>query len=124
MVWTTTPWTLISNVAAAVGPDITYVRISDPDGGADLVLGESAAQRRYPDAEPTERWPGRDLLGWHYDRPFHFLEAGDGEPWRAVAADYVYANGGSRLVHLDSAFAATEAAAGRADRYDTVREKR
>src|SRR3546814_18687998 len=68
MVWTTTPWTLISNVAAAVGPDITYVRNSDPDGGADLVLGESAAQRRNPTAGPTDRWTGRALVGRQDER--------------------------------------------------------
>src|SRR3546814_2541984 len=100
MVWTTTPWTLFSNVAAAVGPDITYVRISDPDGGADLVLGESAAQRRYPDAEPTERWTRRDLVGWHYDRPFHFPEAGDGAPCRVVAAAYVSASDGPGITPI------------------------
>src|SRR3954465_7266478 len=38
LVWTTTPWTLVSNVAAAVGPDIEYVRVKAPDGGRDLVL--------------------------------------------------------------------------------------
>src|SRR3546814_18717676 len=48
MVWTTTPWTLISNVAAAVGPDLTYVSIRDPAGGADRGLGGADAQRPQP----------------------------------------------------------------------------
>src|SRR3954469_6647347 len=39
LVWTTTPWTLVSNVGAAVGTDIAYVRVRDPEGGRDLVLG-------------------------------------------------------------------------------------
>ena len=39
LVWTTTPWTLVSNVGAAVGPDVAYVRVRDPEGGRDLVLG-------------------------------------------------------------------------------------
>ena len=58
LVWTTTPWTLVSNVAVAVGPDIRYVRIASPDGGRDLVLAADAAQRRWPDVEPTETWTG------------------------------------------------------------------
>ena len=43
VVWTTTPWTLPSNVAAAVGPHVRYVRVRDPHGGRDLVLGASAS---------------------------------------------------------------------------------
>ncbi len=67
LVWTTTPWTLVSNVGAAVGPDITYVRIADPAGGRDLVLAEPAArQRRYPEADRHRdaawRRPGRGPL--------------------------------------------------------------
>src|SRR5205085_7019490 len=55
LVWTTTPWTLISNVAAAVGPDLEYVRVRS-DGGRDLVL---AAARADEDADVVERFPGR-----------------------------------------------------------------
>ena len=51
LVWTTTPWTLVSNVAVAVGPDIRYVRIAAPDGGRDLVVAAAAADRRWPGAE-------------------------------------------------------------------------
>src|SRR5262249_6924746 len=41
LVWTTTPWTLVSNVAAAVGPAVDYVRVRSDDGGRDLVLASS-----------------------------------------------------------------------------------
>jgi isoleucyl-tRNA synthetase len=74
LVWTTTPWTLISNVAAAVGPDFTYVRVAAPDGGRDLVLGERAAARLFPEAEVRERWRGTELAGWRYRRPFDFID--------------------------------------------------
>jgi isoleucyl-tRNA synthetase len=120
LVWTTTPWTLISNVAAAVGPDLTYVRIADPDGGADLVLGQTAAARRYPEAAVLERWRGTDLVGWHYDRPFHFLEAGDGAPWRVVAAEYVSDADGSGIVHIAPAFGEEDAVVGRAEHLPTL----
>ena len=120
LVWTTTPWTLISNVAAAVGPDLTYVRIADPDGGADLVLGTSAAARRFPDATPLDTWTGRELVGWHYDRPFHALEAGDGAPWRIVAAAYVSDADGSGIVHIAPAFGEEDAQVGRAEGLPTL----
>src|SRR5690606_17126234 len=70
LVWTTTPWTLISNVAAAVGPDISYVRVKATDGGRDLVMAEA----RVPEGgEVVERYTGADLVGWRYERPFTFL---------------------------------------------------
>ena len=74
LVWTTTPWTLISNVAAAVGPDMEYVRVRSTDGGRDLVL---AAARAGDDAEVLERIRGDDLVGLRYHRPFEFLPIDD-----------------------------------------------
>jgi len=70
LVWTTTPWTLISNVAAAVGPDIEYVRVRAPEGGRDMVM---AATRVAEGANVIERFFGRDLIGVHYQRPYDFL---------------------------------------------------
>src|SRR5207248_6183196 len=66
LVWTTTPWTLISNVAAAVSPDVEYLRVRSPDGGGrDLVMAAALA----PDgAEVAERWSGAELVGWRYHR--------------------------------------------------------
>ena len=103
LVWTTTPWTLISNVAAAVGPDIEYVRVRSDDGSADLVM---AAARAPEDATIVERWSGLELVGWRYQRPFEFLTPKDGvdRAWRIVAADFVSTDDGSGIVHLAPAF--------------------
>ena len=120
LVWTTTPWTLISNVAAAVGPDVRYVRIADPAGGADLILGQTAAGRRYPDAAVIEGWTGREMVGWQYDRPFPILEAADGSPWRVVAASYVADADGSGIVHIAPAFGEEDAQVGRAEGLPTL----
>jgi isoleucyl-tRNA synthetase len=120
LVWTTTPWTLISNVAAAVGPDLTYVRIADPEGDADLILGATAAARRYPEGEVLASWTGQELAGWYYDRPFHILEAGEGAPWRIVAADYVTDADGSGIVHIAPAFGEEDAQVGRAEGLPTL----
>src|SRR5947209_3927274 len=70
LVWTTTPWTLISNVAAAVGVDIDYVRVRSRDGTRDLVM---AADRAPEGADVVERWRGADLVGWRYQRPFDIV---------------------------------------------------
>jgi isoleucyl-tRNA synthetase len=102
LVWTTTPWTLISNVAAAIGPDIDYVRIGSEHGGRDLVM---ALARAPEDADVIERWKGRDLVGLRYERPFDLLDPGEGtDAWRVVAADFVSTDDGSGIVHLAPAF--------------------
>jgi isoleucyl-tRNA synthetase len=116
LVWTTTPWTLISNVAAAVGPGFSYVRVADPAGGRDLVLGEHAAARLYPQADVLQRWTGADMAGWRYERPFEFLEPVAGKDgWRVVAADYVTDDDGSGIVHIAPAFGEDDAQVGRAE---------
>ncbi len=122
VVWTTTPWTLISNVAAAVGPDISYVRIVDPSGGRDLVLGEAAAARLFPDTEPSERWTGTDLVGWRYARPFTDVDPGavGEDAWRVVPAGYVSTDDGTGIVHLAPAFGEDDAAVGRAEGLPTI----
>ncbi|MGE3621661.1 MAG: isoleucine--tRNA ligase, partial [Acidimicrobiia bacterium] len=120
LVWTTTPWTLVSNVAAAVGPELAYVRVADPDGGRDLVMGEAAAARLHPGAEPLARWSGTDLVGWHYERPFDDLAAPEADAWRVVAAEYVAVDDGSGIVHIAPAFGEEDAAVGRAEGLPTL----
>jgi isoleucyl-tRNA synthetase len=117
LVWTTTPWTLVSNVAAAVGPTFGYVRVADPAGGRDLVLGENAAARLYPRSPELERWTGAEMAGagWHYLRPFELLDPVAGtDGWRVVAADYVSDDDGSGIVHIAPAFGEDDARVGRA----------
>ena len=119
LVWTTTPWTLVSNVAAAVGPTFGYVRIAAPGGGRDLVLGRNAAARLYPGAPVLERWTGADMAaaGWHYQRPFELLDPVAGKDgWRVVAADYVSDDDGSGIVHIAPAFGEDDAQVGRTRR--------
>jgi isoleucyl-tRNA synthetase len=107
LVWTTTPWTLISNVAAAVGPDLTYVRVAAPDGGRDLVMAEAALPRLFGDdatPEPAERFAGRSLVGLRYERPFDIVPLDEGSARRVVAGDFVSTEEGSGIVHLAPAF--------------------
>lgn len=113
LVWTTTPWTLISNVGAAVGADIEYVRVRSADGGRDLVM---AAARAAANAEIVDRFPGRDMVGWRYERPIDILPPPPGaDGWRVVAAEFVTTEDGSGIVHLAPAFGEDDSAVGRAE---------
>ena len=116
LVWTTTPWTLVSNVAAAVGPEIEYVRVRDPKGGRDLVV---AAVRRatvgLEDAEIVAHLPGRDLAGARYRRPFDGLPVDEEVGLRVVIADFVAVDEGSGIVHLAPAFGEIDREVGRAE---------
>src|SRR3954471_11007573 len=76
LVWTTTPWTLISNVATAVGADMEYVRVHEPDG-RDLVMAREAADRLFGVDAPYDviaTYRGSELVGRRYHRPYDFLE--------------------------------------------------
>ncbi len=73
LVWTTTPWTLTSNVAVAVGPDLTYVRVRQ--GKEVFYLSEGALRILHGDYEVEARLTGNDMLGWEYEGPFDELPA-------------------------------------------------
>ena len=99
--WTTTPWTLPSNVALCVNPDETYARF-DFDGRTVImaqalipaVLGEDAT------VENLATMPGRDLVGMEYEPLFDFQKPLVNKPaWRVVADSYVTMTDGTGIVH-------------------------
>jgi isoleucyl-tRNA synthetase len=74
LVWTTTPWTLAANVAAAVGPELRYVRVRQ--GDEQLWLGKGTLRQALVGPfEVLEERPGADLVGWRYRGPFDDLPA-------------------------------------------------
>jgi len=106
LVWTTTPWTLVSNAAVAVNPELSYVRARVGDGPAQ-VLAEALVDRVLGvEAEILDRLPGRALEGIAYDPPFPFIAASAyGEHGHTVLpADFVTAHDGTGLVHTALAF--------------------
>ena len=111
LVWTTTPWTLVSNLAVAVHPDVTYVVATD--GSEQLVVAEPLLRTALGDGwTPTgESYLGRDLERWTYQRPFDLVPT-DG-PQFVVLARYVTTEDGSGLVHQAPAFGADDLAIGR-----------
>jgi isoleucyl-tRNA synthetase len=103
LVWTTTPWTLISNAAVAVGPDIDYVRARLGEEvfvlAADLVervLGEGA--------EVLAHFPGSALADTAYEPPFSFIDDYGPRAHTVLEADFVTTGEGTGLVHTAIAF--------------------
>lgn len=116
LVWTTTPWTLVSNVAVALNPSLPYAEVEHENRrlllAADLVpalFGEDA------DIRPV---PASELVGLRYRRPFDWVEVppqhagAEARAWRVVPADFVSAEEGTGLVHMSPAFGADDYAVG------------
>jgi isoleucyl-tRNA synthetase len=91
VIWTTTPWTLPANVAAAVNPEADYGRRAN---------GEWVATARYPDETFEETLRGSELVGWRYRGPFDTLPPGAGVEHRVVAWDEVSLEEGTGVVHI------------------------
>jgi isoleucyl-tRNA synthetase len=108
-VWTTTPWTLVSNTAVAVNPDVTYV-VARTATGEQLIIAEQLVTAvAGDDAVEVARYSGRDLEHTAYIRPFDLVEIPDSH--YVVLADYVTTEDGTGLVHLAPAFGADDLAA-------------
>jgi isoleucyl-tRNA synthetase len=105
LVWTTTPWTLPSNLAAAVHPDVDYVVVEA--NGERYLLAEARvpAYARELGEEPpvVARYKGSDLVGRKYTPPFDFF-VGRENAHQFLAADYVTTEDGTGIVHIAPAF--------------------
>jgi isoleucyl-tRNA synthetase len=106
LVWTTTPWTLPSNLAAAVHPDVDYVTVVGSDGDKYLLAeARVAAYARELGEEPevVARYKGSDLVGKKYLPPFDFF-VGRENAHQVLTADYVTTDDGTGIVHIAPAF--------------------
>jgi isoleucyl-tRNA synthetase len=113
VVWTTTPWTLPSNVALALHPDLTYAEVEHD--GKRLVLAEArVAAVLGEDARIVRRWSAHELEGVRYRRPFDLVPAPASEEsaWLTLLEDFVTAQDGTGIVHLAPAFGADDYASG------------
>ncbi|MCL2406639.1 MAG: isoleucine--tRNA ligase [Defluviitaleaceae bacterium] len=100
--WTTTPWTLPSNVALAVNPKEIYVKVKDEQGRV-LILAEALAKKLLGDeVEILEKFKGETLERVKYEPLFDF--AGDIDAFYVVCADYVTLTDGTGIVHTAPAF--------------------
>lgn len=108
--WTTTPWTLPSNLALAVHPDLEYVKIFDEDKQRHYILLEGLIKTLYkkPAAakyKVVEKLKGKDLAGLKYVPIFdYFYESFKDHAFRVITADYVSDDSGTGIVHQAPAF--------------------
>ncbi|MDQ3933537.1 MAG: isoleucine--tRNA ligase [Actinomycetota bacterium] len=101
--WTTTPWTLVSNAALAVHPDVTYVRARVD--GERLIVAEPLLERVLGEgAEVEERMSGRELAGLSYEPPFPWISDYGEKGHTVLEADFVTTEDGTGIVHTAIAF--------------------
>lgn len=101
LVWTTTPWTLISNVALALHPDVKYVKVRHQ--GDYLILAEARLGVLEGDFEIVEEYTGSDLANKEYEPFFTFVKT-DKRAYYTVLGDFVTTSDGSGIVHIAPAF--------------------
>jgi len=121
LAWTTTPWTLPSNVALAVNPEIDYVEIDD--AGVHYVLARarlSAYYKKEADYKIIEIFKGQDLFGWRYQPLYDFFADRSPEFFQVVAADFVSTEDGTGIVHIAPAFGEADFDVGAARKWPLV----
>ena len=106
--WTTTPWTLISNLALTVGPTISYVKIQDQETKEKFYLAESrlgAYYKKNKGYDSLDKFKGKELEGKSYEPLFpYFSEEKKNKAFRVLLGDYVTAEDGTAIVHTAPAF--------------------
>ncbi|MCL4266279.1 MAG: class I tRNA ligase family protein [Anaerolineae bacterium] len=106
LVWTTTPWTLTSNVAAAVGPELDYVQVQHEDGWTYYLAEAAVKNTLIGHYEVVGKLKGAEMLGWTYTGPFDELPATQqafaeaSYTHRVIAWKEVGADEGTGIVHI------------------------
>ena len=110
LAWTTTPWTLPSNIALATHPDFEYIKLRDEASGKNYILLEALLKTLYKDPKKAkfkilERFKGKDMLGWRYEPLFdYFYDEFKDVAFRVLNAAYVSSESGVGIVHQSPAF--------------------
>ena len=114
LVWTTTPWTLLSNVALCVGPQIRYVRLRHAESGEEMILAEEIRHVVSElSASGDELWEvvgemqGKELEGMEYE-PLFSLFKPEKKCWYVTVGSFVSTSDGTGIVHIAPAFGADD----------------
>jgi len=110
LVWTTTPWTLISNVALAVHPKVDYVKAEFK--GENLILAEARLSVLGEGYNVVSKFKGKELVGKEYERIFSYHPVKE-KGWYVVGTDFVTTEDGSGIVHMAPAYGEDDYQAGR-----------
>jgi len=107
LVWTTTPWTLISNVGLCVHPEADYIRVMYKD--QELILAEALAEKLLGEEFAVlEKYKGKDLEHWKYEPLFDYYIDQVENGYFVTNADFVTLEDGSGIVHMAPAFGADD----------------
>lgn len=106
LVWTTTPWTLISNVALAVGSDVDYVKIKT-DQNVVMILAKERLSVIDEEYEIIREIKGKDLAGIEYEQLMDYCDV-DKKAFYVVEGEFVSTEDGSGIVHIAPAFGADD----------------
>ena len=124
LVWTTTPWTLPSNLALAVGEDIdySYCDVVVDDKHETLIVAEALREAVMRDLEHTvsKTVKGRELVGTRYERLFDYLDVDAENAFQVFAADFVSTEDGTGIVHTAPAYGVDDLALGQANNLPVV----
>lgn len=101
LVWTTTPWTLISNVALAINSEIDYVKVVH--NGENLIFAEARLGVLDGDYHIVEKFKGKVLIGKEYERLFSYHSVKE-KGWYVIQGDFVTTEDGSGIVHIAPAY--------------------
>ena len=119
LVWTTTPWTLVSNAALAVHPDLAYVELQKASGAAFTVILAESRVAAVLGGDWADRWTtvrtlrGADLVGMRYQRPLDWASYPEGTNSEIIVGEtFVSADDGTGVVHMAPAFGADDYGAG------------
>ncbi|MFN3217104.1 MAG: isoleucine--tRNA ligase [Acidimicrobiales bacterium] len=107
LAWTTTPWTLPSNLALAVGPDVDYAVVAVEGSDSHYVLGAATVgtyERELGDATVVATLAGTDLVGRSYTPLFPYFADADLDGFRVIAGDFVDTSDGTGVVHIAPGF--------------------
>ena len=104
LAWTTTPWTLPSNIALAVDAKVDYATVELEDGERLILAAALVGKVLGEEVNVIATRKGAELVGLSYEPPFRYAEAEGGPAWQVVDADFVSLDSGSGLVHLAPAF--------------------
>ncbi|KAG5648567.1 hypothetical protein DXG03_003178 [Asterophora parasitica] len=110
LAWTTTPWTLPSNLCLCVHPDFTYIKIHDQERDQNFILHEKLLRTLYKDPKKAKykklgQFQGADMKGWRYAPLFeYFTDQFEDKAFRVVVDTYVTDADGTGIVHQAPAF--------------------
>ncbi|XP_063703466.1 isoleucine--tRNA ligase, cytoplasmic-like [Culicoides brevitarsis] len=102
LAWTTTPWTLPSNLACCVNPALTYVRVKEKSSGKVYIVMESRIEYVFKSADNVEvlkKFPGKELVGLKYEPLFNYFAKYKETAFRVLQDGYVTEDSGTGVVH-------------------------